>query len=86
MTGWRKIEVPGPEGDVGWMLIPPDDTKARGPLWEDGVFVDRVVYGLNLADTVDEVGLSIPVPEPEHYDIIFTPARKRRAPAKRTKK
>lgn len=88
MSEWRKIEVPGPEGEVGYMLIPPDETKARGPFWEDPAFVDHIVYALNLADTVSQVGLSIPVPEPENYDIIFTPARKPRAksPTRRTKK
>lgn len=80
MTGqWRKIEVPGPEEELGYMLIPPDESRARGPFWEDEEFVERLAYCLNIVDTMEDCGLSVPVPEPEEFDILFTPARKPRA-------
>lgn len=78
MTDWRKIQIPDPDGDCGYLLVPPDDTPAIGPIWADERFVDHMVYCLNLERTVSEVGMAIPVPEPEHFDIVFTPARKKR--------
>ena len=75
---WRKIQIPDPDGDSGWLLIPPDESPAAGPIWADEHFVDHLVYCLNLEQTAQDVGMSIPVPEPQHYDIIFTPATKRK--------
>jgi len=77
---WRKIQIPDPDGDSGYLLIPPDDSPAKGPIWAEESFVDHLVHSLNFHLSAEEVGMSVPVPEPEHYDILFTPAR---APRKR---
>lgn len=85
MAEWRKVSIPDPDGDQGWLLIPPDESAAKGPLWVEESFIDRIVYALNLAQTAEEVGIHIPMPEPQHYDIVFTPARKPRARSPRKK-
>lgn len=78
MTDWRKIKTQDPGGAIGFLLVPPDDNfQPIGPLWHDECVADHVIYCLNIVKNMDEVGLSIPVPEPEHFDIVFTPARKR---------
>ena len=74
---WRNIQIPDPDGDCGYLLVPPDDTAAVGPIWASQEFIDHLTYCLNFELTAKEVGMSLPMPEPEHYDIVFTPARKR---------
>lgn len=69
---WRKVKVPDPDGDVGYLLLPPDG-DAVGPIWAAESFVDHLVYCLNL-----EAGL-------DHFDIVFEPAKpKPRTRRKRT--
>lgn len=83
MSEWRRIEVPGPEGEFGYMLVPPDESRARGPFWEDAKFVDHLVYALNMVETMETVGLSMPDPSEAHYEIVFEPAKPRRPRAKK---
>lgn len=82
---WRSIQIPDPDGDSGFLLIPPDDTPAVGPIWADETFVDHLVHCLNFHMTAEEVGMSVPVPEPEFYGIVFTPAKPPRKRAPRRK-
>ena len=71
MSEWRKVPVQDPDGEGGWQLIPPDELinemESLPVLWAPDQLATEICNALNVYRKLD------------HFDIQFTPARKKRA-------
>jgi hypothetical protein len=71
------------EGESVWGLFKDDQKKPAATIQAPEELVDRMAHALNIADSADDAMLRLPDPPDTHYDIIFTPTRKKPAPKRK---